>query len=60
MSLDLPALMNADKMLATKPQWVLVDCLRLKLAVGLDIGGITQEGLELHGSCIQAYPDREV
>jgi hypothetical protein len=57
---DFPAIVQAEKQVAIKPQWEATDSTWFKLACALDIGGGTVPGLELRGMAHQTLPDRHV
>jgi len=55
----LPPLFAAIKALASTPKWQVHED-QFRLAVALDIDGVTQMGLKLLGRCSRDYPDQNV
>jgi hypothetical protein len=56
---SLPNLIAARKTLAVVPEWSPHED-RFRFVVGLDIDGVTQEGLWLRGQCNREIPDCRV
>jgi hypothetical protein len=61
-SIDLPALIDADKSFVGTPTWVFREGInrRLELSMPLDVGGVTVEGLFFDGHCLADAPNADV
>jgi hypothetical protein len=58
MTLDLPGLYAAQKVLSGKPKWEQSDSVWFCFTGSLEIDGVTIPGLELRGGACQSLPDR--